>query len=251
MEDASPYLAQFKNLQTLSLAGNSNHFPISTGYGGDSEAILTTCAQHVPDNLRHLSLWRDAVWATPLRAFSGLHELSVMNPRSLDRLGVLFARCTQLRSLAITAGGANCESEVLAALQGAPDALTHLTTFKLVLWGEAFVADPSPFITFFHNKKGMRWLDLSLNYSFARDDMDTYTRFLDVFARLPQLEVVGLELQGQGFCSKHLQLLDERLPLGLTGLLLKWSFSRIEATIVERNWTNMVRGTPRSRPLSY
>lgn len=251
MEDASPYLAQFKNLQTLSLAGNSNHFPISTGYGGDSEAILTTCAQHVPDNLRHLSLWRDAVWATPLRAFSGLHELSVMNPRSLDRLGVLFARCTQLRSLAITAGGANCESEVLAALQAAPDALPHLTTFKLVLWGEAFVADPSPFITFFHNKKGMRWLDLSLNYSFARDDMDTYTRFLDVFARLPQLEVVGLELQGQGFCSKHLQLLDERLPLGLTGLLLKWSFSRIEATIVERNWTNMVRGTPRSRPLSY
>lgn len=221
------------------MAGNPNHFPISTGYRGDSEVMLATCAQHAPDTLRHLSIWRDAVWATPLRVLSGLHELSVMNPRSLDRLGVLFAHCTRLRSLAITADGANCESEVLAALQAAPDALPHLTTFKLVLWGEAFVAEPSPFITFFKNKKAMRRLDLSLNYPFDR--MDTYTRFLDVFAQLPQLEVVGLELNGELFWSDHLRLLDEGLPLGLTGLLLKWSFPSVETTIAEQNWVNMVR----------
>ncbi len=172
-----------------------------------------------------------------------------MNPRSLDRLGVLFAHCTQLRSLAITAGGANCESEVLAALQAAPDALPHLTMFKLVLWGEAVVTDPSPFITFFQNKKGMRRLDFSLNCPLDR--MDAYTRFLDVIAQLPRLEVVGLELEGTVFCSDHLRLLDERLPLGLTGLLLKWSFPSVEATLVEQNWANMVRETPRSRPLSY
>lgn len=239
-------MAQFKNLQTLLLAGNSFHFYVSTGLGAEFDGMLTTCAQHVPDTLLHLSIWRDAVWAIPLRVLSGLQELSMMHPSSLAKLGLIFAHCAQLCSLSITTIGSACELELLTALRATQDALPGLTSFKLILWGEAFVADPGPFIEFFKNKKGMRRLDLQLNHLLMGDD---YIRFLDVFAHLPRLEVVGLELKGPGFNREHLGLLDERLPLGLSALLLRWStytFNAFESgsDIHPQNWIDMVRGDP-------
>lgn len=207
--------------------------------------MLTTCAQHVPETLLHLSIWRDAVWAIPLRVLSGLQELSMTHPSSLAKLGLIFAHCAQLCSLSITTIGSDCERELLTALRATQDALPCLTSFKLVLWGEAFVADPGPFIEFFKNKKGMRRLDLQLNHLLVGDD---YIRFLDVFAHLPPLEVVGLELKGPGFSREHLGLLDERLPLGLSALLLRWStytvFTVPESVIDPQNWIDMVCGDP-------
>lgn len=135
-----------------------------------------------------------------------------MHPSSLAKLSLVFTHCAQLCSLSITTISSNCELELLTALRATQDALPCLMSFKLVLWGEAFVADPGPFIEFFKNKKGMRRLDLQLNHLLMGDD---YIRFLDVFAHLPRLEVVGLELKGPGFSREHLALLDERLPLGL------------------------------------
>ncbi len=207
--------------------------------------MLAACAQHVPVTLLHLSIWRDAVWAIPLRVLSGLQELSIMNPSSLARLGLIFTHCAQLRSLSMTAVGDDSELEVLAALRATPDALPHLTSFKLILWAGAFIADPGPFIEFFENKKGMRRLDLQLSHPL--DGLDNYTRFLDIFAHLPRLEVVGLELRGLGFCREHLGLLDERLPLGLSALLLKWSTytsNASESVIYPQDWIDMVCSGP-------
>lgn len=153
--------------------------------------------------LRHLSIWRDGIWAIPLPVLSGLQELSMLDPSNLDRLGVIFAHCAQLRSLAIACIGADCGLEVLAALQAAPNALPYLTSFKLVLSREAYFPDAGPFIEFFQNKEGMRRLDLQLNQPYPFGDVDEYTRFLDIFAQLPQLEVAGLEVIGPALRLEH------------------------------------------------
>lgn len=244
-QDASPYVAQFKALRTLSLTGDVIHFPISRGSKEDFRTMFTRCAQHVPSTLLHLSIWREGIWAIPLPVLSGLQELSMLDPTNLDRLGDIFGHCAQLRSLAIACIGADCGLEVLAALQAAPNALPYLTSFKLVLSREAYIPDADPSIEFFKNKEGMRRLDLQFNRLYPFGDVDEYSRFLDIFAQLPQLQVVGLDLTGPALRLEHLELLDERLPLGLSALLLKWStYTSIASGIDTQDWIDMVCDGP-------
>ncbi|EIW57068.1 uncharacterized protein TRAVEDRAFT_73320 [Trametes versicolor FP-101664 SS1] len=244
-QDASPYVAQFKALRTLSLTGDVIHFPISRGSKEDFRIMFARCAQHVPSTLLHLSIWREGIWAIPLPVLSGLQELSMLDPTNLDRLGDIFGHCAQLRSLAIACIGADCGLEVLAALQAAPNALPYLTSFKLVLSREAYIPDAGPFIEFFKNKEGMRRLDLQFNRLYPFGDVDEYSRFLDIFAQLPQLQVVGLDLTGPALRLEHLELLDERLPLGLSALLLKWStYTSIASGIDTQDWIDMLKRRP-------
>ncbi|KAH9851270.1 hypothetical protein C2E23DRAFT_886725 [Lenzites betulinus] len=237
-EDASQYLAQFKNLQTLSLAGEPRQFPL---YHRDEnvEPQLTALAKSAPDTLRCLSVWRDAVWASPPSVFSGLHELSLQDPNSFKSFGSVLEQCSQLRTLNILASNSECGPQLTTALKAAPHALPHLASFKLICSGSASVVDPDPIIAFLQGKIGMRRVDLALNKPFA--NMDAYTRFLDIFIALPRLEVVGLELQGKDFTRGHMTLLDKCLPLRVSALLLTWGFRVVDDAVTTEDWTAMLK----------
>lgn len=195
--------------------------------------------QHTPNTLLRLSVWQDTVWDTPLRVLSGLQELSMYNPCSLDRLDVIFAHCPRLRSLNITITSPTCVPQMLAVLEAAPsDTLPHLISFKFVCTGDAGIVDSGPFSAFLGNRPAMRRLDLRFNECF-RGVVD-YTRFLDIFAGLPQLEIVGLTLAGSHCSQEHLRLLDARLPRGLSALLLTWAFIPVDDDVMVTDWITMV-----------
>ncbi|EIW57061.1 uncharacterized protein TRAVEDRAFT_49872 [Trametes versicolor FP-101664 SS1] len=240
-EDASRYFGQFRNLQTLCVAGDRRHLPIYTR--SEYELIIRTCAQHTPNTLLRLSVWQDAVWDTPLRVLSGLQELSMYNPCSLDRLDVVFAQCRQLRSLNIMIASPSCVPQVLAVLEAAPsNTLPHLTSFKFVCTGDSGIIDSGPFSAFLGNRPAMRRLDLRFNECFR--GVVHYTRFLDIFAGLAKLEVVGLTLAGSHFSQEHLKLLDARLPRGLSALLLTWAFIPVDDDVMVADWIVMLKRRP-------
>ncbi|OJT03105.1 hypothetical protein TRAPUB_6333 [Trametes pubescens] len=237
-DDKAPqYLTQFKKLQALSLAGDMCNFP---HYGNpEPESMVTACIQHVPLTVLRLSVLGDSVWDTPLRVLSGLYELSLQRPQSLDKLSVVFQHCSQLRTLNVLIDNVACKPQFIAALKAAPDALPHLTSFKFIACSRgAFNIDPDLFAAFLKDKKAMRRLDLTFYNPFK--DIADYTRFLDMFASLPQLEVLGLVLKGEKFTREHLQLFDERLPLGLSALLLSWEFRSV-VDIQKEDWIAMLK----------
>ncbi|KAI0824388.1 hypothetical protein BC628DRAFT_1420125 [Trametes gibbosa] len=212
-------LPQFKTLQTLSLAGEPRQFPLYMRYE-EVDSRITACVKKAPDTLLRLSVWCDSVWAAPPSVFFGLHELSLQDPQSLDKFSSVLMQCSQLRALNILVRDAACGPELTKAFSAVPSALPYLVSFKLICYGCVSIVDPNHVITFLRDRKDIRRLDLALNKPFA--DVEAYARFLGVFTGLPQLEVVGLELEGQEFTREHMQLLDERLPLGLSALLLTW-----------------------------
>lgn len=84
----------------------------------------------------------------------------------------------------------------------------------------------------------MRRLDLRLDIPL--EDLDIYTRFLDLFAGLPALATLGLMFNVPTFTREHLRLLDERLPLGLSALLLSWASYSADDTVEKEDWIAMV-----------
>lgn len=236
--EAPRYITQFKNLQVLSLAGDMCNFP---HYGNpEPESMVTACIQHVPLTVLRLSVLADSVWNTPLPVLSGLHELSLQRPQSLDKLSIVFQHCSQLRTLNVLIDNVACKQQFIAVLEAAPAALPHLTSFKFISCSrEAPNINPDLLAAFLKNK-AMRRLDL--RFYNRLEDVTDYTRFLDMVASLPKLEVAGLVLRGEKFTREHLQLLDERLPLGLSALLLNWQFRSAADTIQKEDWIAMVSG---------
>ncbi len=236
-DDGGPrYLAQFKNLQALSLAGNLCDF-FHYGEPGP-ELFVKSCVQHVPTTVLYLRVFGDVVWDTPPRVLSGLYELSLQNAESLGKLEVVFRNCSQLRTLKILTWSPTSAAQALSALQAAPDALPYLASFKFICSHEIADVNPDVLLAFFKNKPGMRRLDLRLNSPF--EGLDIYTRFLDIFAGLPELAAVGLMVNVPTFTREHLRLLDERLPLGLSALLLSWESHSADDTVQKEDWIAMV-----------
>lgn len=237
-EDASRYLAQLPNLQTLLLAGNIRHLPIYTR--SDAHAMIKTCIENAPNTVRSLSMWGHPVWATPLHVLSGLHTLSLIAPGGLDGIGTIFTFCAQLHTLDIVTDSTECAPQMRAALEAAPtDALPHLTSFRFVSRGpEMVIVDLGPFAAFLRGRRGMRRLDLGFHAPF--EGLADYARLLDIVAELPQLEVVGLALFGMdAFTQEHLRLLDASLPRGMSALLLSWAF-KMDGAVGTRDWAAMV-----------
>lgn len=232
----SSYRPEFVRLQSLTLRGSSRQFP--RHIIPEIERKIKACVVRAPATLRRLSVSVYSLLDAPLHMLSGLHTLSLKQPRSLATLGTVLRHCVQLRTLDIVTGSEYCEDQVLSALDANPDALPRLTSFKLLCVDDAFVADHEPFLAFFQNRPGMRRLDLRFDIPF--DDVDEYTEFLDIFAGLPQLEVAGLMLRGKDFTDEYLRILDERLPRGLSALLLHWEFVGPN-TVPQSDWITMVR----------
>ncbi|EIW57071.1 uncharacterized protein TRAVEDRAFT_73323 [Trametes versicolor FP-101664 SS1] len=245
--NASQYLAQFKSLQTLLVAGNSN---LDDYAQPTARLMLKDYVPHVHPTLRYLTLPGDSLWHAPQHVFSGLHELSLHNPASLEDFSVILQHCSQLQTLNLRIDNWDCSDELLAALEAAPDSLPHLTSFKLLCDNDVFDFVPLTLTTFFKNKPMMRRLDLRFELLF--EDVDELAYFLDIIAGLPRLEVIGLRLECADFTHEHLQLLDARLPLHLSALLLAWAFDPDYGsnTVAERDWIAMVRPKAPSPDLS-
>ncbi|EIW57073.1 uncharacterized protein TRAVEDRAFT_49883 [Trametes versicolor FP-101664 SS1] len=225
--------SKFKSLQVLSLEGN--HLNVSQ----DAEVELRTWIRNAPNTLLHLSVSECAVWDTPLRVFSRLHELSLYDPLRLSEFVIVLEHCLQLRTLNIFTNSSFCEAQLHWTVSHlAPDSLPHLTSFRFVCGdNNVFNQSQSLLTAFIRDKKDLRRLDLEVSASFI--GIDDYTHFLDVFACLPQLEIVGLRLRGKFFTQEHLRLLDERLPLRLSALLLVLDFP--DGDVPMRNWTAMLK----------
>ncbi|OJT03111.1 hypothetical protein TRAPUB_6339 [Trametes pubescens] len=227
--------SKFKSLQVLALEGNHQN------NSHDVEEQLRTWIGNAPRTLLHLSVSEyHIVWNTLPRVLSKLHELSLYDPPRLSEFGIVLGSCSQLRTLNIYTNSSVCEAEFHAVLSGAaPDSLPHLTSFRFVCGDDddAFIQDQGPLTAFIQNKKGMRRVELQLTAAFI--GIDDYTRFVDILAGLPQLEIVGLRLRGDStFTHEHLRLLDERLPLRVSALLLVWDFP--DSDVPVRNWTAML-----------
>lgn len=217
-EEAPKYLAQFKNLKALSLAEDLCDV-FHYGEPGP-ESFVKSCLQHLPTTVLYLQVLGNAAWNTPLRVLSGIYELSLQNTAGLGELGVVFRNCSQLRTLNILTGSPTSAARALSALQAAPQALPYLTSFKFICSHEMDDVNHDALLAFFKNKPRMRRLDLRLDSLY--EGLDIYTRFLDIFAGLPELASVGLMVNVPKFTREHLRLLDECLPLGLSALLLSW-----------------------------
>lgn len=212
--------------------------------------MLKDYVPHVHPTLRYLTLPGDSIWHAPQHVFSGLHELSLHNPAGLEDFNVILQHCSQLRTLNLRIDNWDCSDELFAALEAAPDSLPHLTSFKLLCDNDVFDFVPLTLTTFFKNKPMMRRLDLRFELLF--EDVDELAYFLDIIAGLPRLEVIGLRLECADFTHEHLQLLDARLPLHLSALLLAWAFDPDYGsnTVAERDWIAMVRPKAPSPDLS-
>ncbi|EIW57072.1 uncharacterized protein TRAVEDRAFT_30287 [Trametes versicolor FP-101664 SS1] len=203
---------------------------------------MIACIDAVPSTILSLSVTGYVIWDRPLDVFPGLHELSLHKPPTLENFSVVLEHCSQLRTLDVVTSGLLSGPQVCTALKAAPDALPHLTSFKLLYLGDAFISDFAPVFAFIRSKKAMRRLDLK--FDVAPEDLDEYTRFLDIFVDLPQLEVVGLLLLGRIFTREHMMLLDERLPPRLSALLLTWKFRSLDDDVLEHGWITTLKKRP-------
>lgn len=233
---APEYLAQFKSLQALSLAGNLCDL-FHYGEPG-AKSFVKSCVQHVPATILSLRVTGDAIWDTPLYMLSRLYELTLQNTENLGKLEVVFRNCSQLRTLNILTVNPIGGAQALYAVQAAPDALPYLTSFKFICAYELVDVNLDALPAFFKNKSGMRRLDVRLDIPL--EDLNIYTRFLDLLAGLPELAVVGLMFNVPTFTREHLRLLDERLPLGLSALLLSWASYSADDTVQKEDWIAMV-----------
>ncbi|OJT03110.1 hypothetical protein TRAPUB_6338 [Trametes pubescens] len=230
------FFLKFTSLQTLSFEGVPREYPDDVG------PKMIACIVNVPSTLLSLSVTRYVIWDMPLGVFPRLHKLSLQKPPSLQNLGVVLEHCPQLRTLDIVTSSLFSGPQVCTALKAVPEALPHLTSFKLLCLGDAFISDFAPVLAFVRNKKAMRRLDL--RFDVALEDLDEYTRFLDIFVGLTQLEVVGLTLQGEIFTREHRMLLDKRLPLRLSALLLTWAFRSPDDAALKRDWVSTLTNRP-------
>lgn len=210
--------------------------------------MLKDYVPHVHPTLRYLTLPGDSIWDAPQHVFSGLHELSLHNPASLEDISVILHHCSQLQTLNLRIDNWDCNAELFAALEAAPDSLPHLTSFKFLCDDMIFDFGFRPFTTFFKKKPMMRRLDLRFEH--LLEDVDELACFLDIFAGLPRLEVIGLRLECADFTHEHMRLFDARLPLHLSALLLAWAFDPDDgpSPVVEQDWIAMVRA--RARPFA-
>ncbi|KAI9060346.1 hypothetical protein FKP32DRAFT_1595425 [Trametes sanguinea] len=223
-EGCGPLLPRFSQLRFLCLGGESPQAVAIILDEEEDESLL--CFENVSPALRRLWVQGTAIWFAPIRMLSGLQELCLLMPASLDGLILAFHHCTELRSFGLLALHRSRAYELKSALEAMPNALPHLRSFKLIMYSPS----DSPALTsalhaFLRGKKELRRLDIQTR---CVSEVDQEAPFYDILPTFPKLEVVGMKIKGMTSPQEDLKRLDARLPLGLTALLIEHSDVSLE-----------------------
>lgn len=177
-------------------------------------------------SLHTLTILGDALWTKPLPS---LRHLTLNDTTHFNALPPLLAldQLTTLRLYALDDG----IPSLLSILSSAATACPHLVDIKLILDSKNLLAADAmePVAAFLKNKRRVRRLHVVFYaQALVRDDA-----LLEILKDLPALEVLGIELARERMTKADLQMYDERLPMGLTDLLLYTEFEEAEVTLEE------------------
>ena len=137
-------------------------------------------------SLRTLILPASQIWNLPVRVFSSLTELDIVDFSELGGLDLVLHHTSNLQSLCLRAAN---DSELYPILQNNPSALPSLTSLKIITYGHTehhFQAIKH----FIQGRPLLRKLDLGL----LPFDWSAFASILPVIAELEGLKVFGLTM---------------------------------------------------------
>ncbi|KAH9900680.1 hypothetical protein C8Q73DRAFT_636490 [Cubamyces lactineus] len=233
--DTAMSLAPFVHLQSLSLGGEPLQQPeVKIVYGEGNSHETQSCLQTIPPSLSRLWTHGNAIWDAPVRIFDNLQDLFILHPTTLNGLGFVLHHCLSLRSFGLLLDE-DMTSSLRATFQDASNLLPNLISFKLVI--DTALENSNvvrPLVDFLRKKTTLRRLDLGL---FWRQGDYRLSPFLDLLKSLTHLEVLGIQfidLYRDCLTHANMKLLDSKLPLGLTALLLHLDFGDMHDDIHQR-----------------
>ncbi|KAJ8502097.1 hypothetical protein ONZ51_g147 [Trametes cubensis] len=235
VQDMTISLAPFVHLRSLSLGGEPLQQPrVKIRYGNAQSHRTQSCLQTVPPGLSRLWTYEDAIWDAPVRIFDHLQDLFILLPSTLDGLGFVLHHCLDLRSFGLLLDE-DMTSSLRAAFQDAPDSLPNLTSFKLIVGITLDTCEVAePLVNFLRKKTRLRRLDLEL---ISRQGNYRLSPFLNILTSLTHLEILGIrlvDLDHDYLTHTNMKLLDSKLPLGLTALLLHLDIGDMQDDIHQR-----------------
>ncbi|TBU45451.1 hypothetical protein BD309DRAFT_717052 [Dichomitus squalens] len=211
-----PLLPKFNALQTLELARERAPPSVST--------------------LRTVSLFGDGIWDCSDASFSYLRDVELLSLKDCSCLGAFLTGCARLDSLALSNAGKDSAISFFSALAAvSPDAPPRLTSLKLIFFSTLDQQNGTVLANFLSTKKHLRRLDLVSEQTRWRNSERPLAA---VLARLPDLEVLGLELGVGALSPGHLEFLDQHLPASLTTFVYGTSYWM--DTIDENDWLALV-----------
>ncbi|KAI8992715.1 hypothetical protein BD414DRAFT_481965 [Trametes punicea] len=240
-----PFISALSNLRTLSVEGElAQVFDFSPA---DLRYESRHYLENAPETLRRIWVHGNGIWDAPVRLFAGLQELFLFMPSTLDGLGLVFHHCTALRSFGLLASYQPCAAQLRTVLETMPTALPQLAALKLILKDSELTSPTTPraLAAFVRNRSALRRLDV---HFLSSRNPRCASEFYDVYSTLPNLEVVGIGMQGGQFSSDDLKRLDAQLPLGLTALLIDYACGHAEYRFV-RELIDVLRKRTRLRYL--
>lgn len=225
--DAPPYipvaLSGIQKLQSLSFMA------IENVDDGPCEAVDCHCpsgegfqdvADFIADNmstLRTLILPGDRIWNLPVRVFSFLTELDIVESSELSGLDLICHHAINLESLILHAEE---DVQLFAILQNNSSALPCLTSLKIISFVDLTEDLLRAVSLFIQGRPFLRRLDLSLNPV----DWTTFATILPAIADLERLTVLGLTIPLE-ITPDDYRCLTRHFPRGLEAIRLKVNLS--------------------------
>ncbi|TBU55507.1 hypothetical protein BD310DRAFT_933523 [Dichomitus squalens] len=231
-----PLLPKFNALQTLELA-RERAPPSVYDPAFNHEAVhVTTAIVRYSSTLRTVSLFGDGIWDCSDASFSYLRDVELLSLKDCSCLGAFLTGCARLDSLALSNAGKDSAISFFSALAAvSPDAPPRLTSLKLIFFPTLDQQNGTVLANFLSTKKHLRRLDLVSEQTRWRNSERPLAA---VLARLPDLEVLGLELGVGTLSPGHLEFLDQHLPASLTTFVYGTSYWM--DTIDENDWLALV-----------
>ncbi|KAI0776554.1 hypothetical protein BD413DRAFT_644816 [Trametes elegans] len=244
VSSTSPF-PRFDQLRSLSLTSSS--WMDAASPAAKLRTAVCSSVESCCRTLERLYVCSDAIWSLPVRSFLNLRDLTICHPETLGGLNLVLHHSSQLRALALILreNPIGLPNSVFAP---EPDAVPRLSSFKLICVEFAFISDIPGLVSFLRGKKDLRRIDVDLN---SPHDLGSFppptplTHFFDLLSALPKLEIVGLSMSITS-PRADFELLDERLPLSATALLIKLNFS--SSAIPATDWIDLIR---KRRSLRY
>ncbi|KAI0742227.1 hypothetical protein C8Q80DRAFT_1272941 [Daedaleopsis nitida] len=241
----TPSLSKLRNIRVLRLVPDSSALP--DHYEGPRDLTNSIEENHYRI-LTHLSVYPGSViWEFPVRAFFGLQELEIVAANNLGGLTLVFHHCSALRFLALCAiEVATISNQLVPLLIASATALPDLTALKIICdCGDLEFFSPHELTfavsTFLANKQRLRMLDLVLH----RDPEVPGLPMWATLPQLPNLEVLGIDLQSPQWSEGDIRRLDECIPLRLSALLVHATvLGRLFESLTERHspeWISLIR----------
>ena len=224
----NPELANVHNLSTLAISRSvwPASLPDLQPVPPETPSTIVELIRANAPSLQTVIVHGDALWNVPM---PDLSDFALIDAIRLPALTIVLdsSNLTELRVAVLDAG----IRELVTALAAAPDACPQLTSLKLICDDAADQAhsasgDMRPIARFIKNKRHMRRLHVVF-YSLVRVDE---VPLLDVLAELPGLETFGVDITRDPLRRDYLRLLDEKLPMQLTNMLLYSEFEYSEVT---------------------